>query len=443
MSLEQFLSIIVSRRKIFIISIVFFTVLAALITFFLPKEYTSQTVISIDTGKVDPITNLPLSGMLVQSYMATQVEIISSHNTAKKVVEMLGIADLPEAKQQFAEVAEAKGNINDWLADAIVKNMEVFPSRDSNVITVTYTSEDPQFAAITANAFIDSYKKSINDMRAEMAQQNNAFFQKQITSLEVKLISAQKKLAEYQQKQGILASDERIDIETQRLSELSSQLVTMESLAIDAESRLKKGNSIAPDVLNNPLTQQLKSQIAVLEAKFKQVAAKEGPNNPSYQQALVELNSAKSQLETIIAQYTINLENTAINTYERLNNLKKSLDEQKTKILALKAQRSRLDVLQRDVDNAQQVYQVALQKLSESSLQLSMNTTNVSILQKAEPPLIKSKPRTILNIALGGFSGVIFGLISVFFLEFKFRTIRTKEDLVQILDAPFLIEIDD
>jgi succinoglycan biosynthesis transport protein ExoP len=442
MSFQQFLQILFARKKI-VLGVLFLVVTTTtVISLLLPKQYTAEADIAIDTVKVDPITNIPMSGQLVAGYMATQVDIISSHNTARKVVEMTGLSQLPEAQMKFQEDTKGKGDIVDWLADSIVKDLDIKPSRESNVISLLYTSTDPAFASAMANTFVEAYKKEIIDMRSNLAQQNQGFFEIQLKSLQKKLEVAQKKLSEYQQQQGIVASDERLDIENQRMNDLSTQMGAVQGMLIDANSRLKKEDgTIAPDVLNNPLIQQLKSQVAMLDSKFKQVAAKEGPNNPSYQQALAELNAARSQLATQINQYSSSLQSAAENAAQRLANLQQALSEQKQRVLELKSQRSRLDILQHDVDNAQQIYQIAMQKLSESALESNSDITNVSVLKAAPQPIDPSKPKLIINIVLSLFLGLLIGMLSAMILELKDRRIRSAIDIELLFDIPVLADL--
>ena len=442
MTFQQFLQILKARRIAFL-AVLFTVVLTALaVSLLLPKQYTAEASIAIDTGRVDPLSNMPMSGQLVPGYLATQVDILTSHETALKVVEMLKLDQFAEAQQQFAEDQKGKGDIRDWLADNLLKNLDVKPSRESNVINLTYTSPDPAFASTLANTFIDAYKALIIQIRSGSAQQNSIFFQQQLKSVQGKLEQAQVRLSDFQQAQGIVATDERLDIETQRLADISTQLVNAQAQSFDAESRARSDSKdVAPDVLNNPLIQQLKAQVAQQEAKFKLLAAKEGPNHPLYKQAQAELNSTRQQLNALIRQYTKGLDNTADNAQLRQASLQQALAEQKAKVLELKAQRSKLDILQRDVDSAQRVYEVAMQKLSEAAMESNSDVTNVAVLKAAPEPTKASKPRVLINLILACFLGTLLGVGFALLLELQDRRIRSSADIEQLLQIPVLADL--
>jgi len=442
MSLQQFLLILRARRLALLGVWGIVVVTALVVSLLLPKQYTAEAVIAIDTVKVDPISNMPMSGQLIPGYLATQVDILTSHETALKVVDMLHLDQYAEAKEQFAEEAKGKGNIRDWLADSLLKNLDVKPSRESNVINLTYTSPDPAFSSTLANTFIEAYKDVIIQIRSSSAQQNSIFFQQQLKAVQAKLEQAQIRLSDFQQAQGIVATDERLDIETQRLADISSQLVNAQAQSFDAESRARgDGKDVAPDVLNNPLIQQLKAQVAQQEAKFKLLAAKEGPNHPLYKQAQAELNSTRQQLNSMIRLYTKGLDNTADNAQLRQASLQQALAEQKAKVLELKAQRSKLDILQRDVDSAQRVYEVAMQKLSEAAMESNSDATNVAVLKAAPEPTRHSKPKVLVNLILACFLGTLLGVGFALLLELQDRRIRSTADIEQLLQIPVLADL--
>ena len=441
MSLQQFLLILRARRLALLGVWGTVVVTALVVSLLLPKQYTAEAVIAIDTVKLDPISNLPMSGQLIPGYLATQVDILTSHETALKVVDMLHLDQYAEAKEQFADATGGKGSLRDWLADNLLKNLDVKPSRESNAITLSYTSPDPAFSSALANNFVEAYKQVIIDIRTSSAQQNNLFFRKQIDELQKKLEQAQGALSAYQQQEGIVATDERMDIETQRLAEISSQLVAAQTQSIDANSRSQNQQGVAPDVLNNPLIQQQKSMVAQLEGKFRQIAAKEGPNHPQYQQAQAELGAARAQLANLIKQYTAGLSSSAENAEQRLAKLQQAQAEQKRRVLQLKEQRARLDILQRGVDNAQRIYDLAMQKLAESAMESNSDATNVAVLKAAPEPTKHSSPKLLINLILALFLGGLLGTGFALLLELQDRRIRSAADLEQLLKLPVLADL--
>lgn len=440
MSFEQFLSILRARKWLGIGAFLFVVLVTAVISYVLPKWYTSEASIAIDIKAVDPISGQPIAGYLAPSYIATQMDIMKSQSVALKVIEALNLDQQPDVRAQFIEETAGRGDLKTWFAGALLKNLEIIPSRESNVINIAYTATNPKFASLLANTFVEAYIQKTVDIKVAAAQQNNSFFQKQIKGLEDSLQKAQKKLSDYQQEEGIIATDERLDVETQRLNELASQLVGAQGLTFDAQSRTR-GGVMAPDVINNPLIQQLKSQVAMQEAKLKELAAKDGPNHPHYQQAQAELDSTRAQLGDMMKLYAGGLSGTAGNSAARQAALQASLAKQKQKILELKSQRSKLEVMQHEVQNSQRAYDLALQRLSQTSLESRSDSANITIIQLATEPLKPSKPKVFINIVVSLFLGGLLGIAICFLAEFMDRRVRSSKDIQDFLNLPVLAEI--
>jgi uncharacterized protein involved in exopolysaccharide biosynthesis len=86
-------------------------------------------------------------------YTMSQAEVIDSGRVARKAVAQLGLANSPAAKQKWLDATNGQGNYETWLTELVRKTLKVTATTQSNIVTVAYTSEDPNFAAAAANAF--------------------------------------------------------------------------------------------------------------------------------------------------------------------------------------------------------------------------------------------------------------------------------------------------
>ncbi|MFN4064715.1 MAG: Wzz/FepE/Etk N-terminal domain-containing protein, partial [Parazoarcus communis] len=175
MSFGQFLSILAARKWV-AISVLGVTVLLALaLSFLLPAEYTAEASVVADF-KPDPVASILAPGLASPAFMATQVDIIQSERVARRVVRNLKLAENPQVRQQWQEDMAGEGDIETWLVALFQKKMDVRPSRESSVITVTYKAPDPNFAAALANAFVQAYLETSLELRVNPAKQYTNFF---------------------------------------------------------------------------------------------------------------------------------------------------------------------------------------------------------------------------------------------------------------------------
>jgi uncharacterized protein involved in exopolysaccharide biosynthesis len=164
-----------------------------------------------------------LAPQLADSYLVTQVDIITSRNVVLRVIRDLGLAKTPE-------------HINGWV-DTLLSNLEVEAERESRVIAIRYTATTPQRAARIANAFAYAYTATTQDLSVEPAKRNTKWFDAQIAQMRERLAAAQSRLTSFQQEEGIVALDDKLDTEMTRLNELTNQLIEAQSELYDARSR--------------------------------------------------------------------------------------------------------------------------------------------------------------------------------------------------------------
>ena len=442
MRLSQILAILAARRWIALWVFSLTVLVTTLLSFLLPKTYTSSATVVINAKGADPVTGQMLPAALMPGYMATQFDIIASRNVALKVVEKLQIAQNPTARAKFQEATDGQGDIKDYYADQFLQGLEVKPSRESSVIEISYRGPDPGFSAALANAFAEAYIQTSLELKTNPAKQASLFFDNQIKALRTDVEKAQAKLSAYQQAHGITTSEGRLDVEMARLDELSSQLVVAQAQTYDSNSRrtqLKRGGaSDSPEILSNSLIQGLKSQLVQAEAKLSEVSQRLGVNHPQYQSAQQDVNNLRQSIQSEIGKTSSSVGQSAQVSQMREGEIKAALEAQKQRVLKLKGEQDEMAVLLREVDSAQRIYDSALLRFGQTSLESQSGQTEISVLNPATPPLKHSSPKILINIVLSIFLG---GLLAVGFAiatEMLDRRVRSADDLAQLTALPVL-----
>ena len=439
MTLQQFLLILRARYKVALLTLLVTVASTTIISLLLSKQYTASAAVVVDVKSPDVVSGLMLQGMMAPGYMATQVDIINSDRVAKAVVKLLRMDSSATIQQQWMEATEGKGQLIDWLATLLQRNLDVKPSRESNVISINYTGTDPDFAATVANAFAQAYINVNLDLRVAPARQYAAFFDEQTKAAREKLENAQQALSAYQQKNGITSSDDRFDFESTKLNETSSQLTGVQGQTTDSQSKRQntKADTVA-EVMQSPLVNGLKADIGRLEAKLTESNINLGKNHPQTQRAEAELATLKAQLEAETRKITSSIETTYQVSKQREQQLQNALGAQKARVLVLNKQRDELNVLRRDIESAQRTFEAMSQRASQSSVESQTNQTNIAVLNPASAPPDPSKPRVLLNILVSIFLGTLLGVGLALVLELANRRVRSVQDLSEALDLPVL-----
>lgn len=430
-----------ARYKI-VILILAVTVAAALaISAMLPKVYKASTSLVLNTKGVDPITGMTLPVQLMQGYIATQADIIRSKSVALKAVENLRLAESPAVQEQFREARQGQGSIKEWLAGLLLAKVDVEPSRDSSVLTINFRGNEPQFVAAVANAFAQGYLDFTVQLKTDPALQASGFINTQIKLLREQYELAQSRLSKYQKENNIYSADNRVDVETARLNELSSQLVQVQGLLMEAESRSRQasGNAGAsPDVLNNGLIQSLKSQLATAEARFADTSQRLAVNHPQYISAKSEVDKLRSNLEEQIRIASTGVASNSNIYKQRENELRSSLSAQKARVLELNGARDEFVVLTNEADNARRSYESAMQRYNQTNLEGQARQSDIAVLSTAEVPGSPTSPRLLVNLLLAIVVGTILGGGVVLVLELLDQRVRSAAHMADAFGLPVL-----
>ncbi|WP_305821848.1 chain length determinant protein EpsF [Massilia brevitalea] len=442
MHLYQFLLLLLARRKLILATLCTTILLALGWSLVQGKTYTATTSVLLNYKGVDPLTGLTMPGQLLPGYMATQIDIISSKNVALRVVERLRMASNPAVIAQFQEATEGRGTVRDWLADLLLRKLDIKPSRESSVVEISFKGADPGFAAAVANAFAEEYQNVSVRLKTEPMKKASSYFNEQTRQLRDNVETAQARLSKYQQDKGIVSLDNnRVDIELSRLSDLSSQLVAAQTLALEATSRERMaggGNAQSPDVANNPLIQNLRVSLSAAEAKLAESSARYGRNHPAYQAASAEVGKMRSDLNAALATVSRSVGGNAQVLRQREEDLRNALAAQKAKVLELNRTRDELGVLLKDLDSAQRAFDAASGRFSQTRIEAQSEQSDIAVLNPAVPPAEPSGPRILLNTLVAVLLGTVLGVGLALLLELLNRPVRSSGDVQELLGIPVL-----
>jgi chain length determinant protein EpsF len=449
MSLNQVLVILHARWRV--VFGVFGGVLVLVIGLSLawPKQYTATSSLVVD-AKSDPVAGgagMGYSEQLLASYVNTQSDVIASRRVAQRVVRTLKLDADPVLLKRWRSATNGIGDFNAWLGDYLVsKRLTVAPVHDSpthasNVIEISVSWPNAELAAALANAFAQASIETNIELKVEPAKQYANWFNQRSRALREDLVAKQKRLSDFQSSTGLVATDEKLDVENARLTELSTQLVTIQGLRQESQSRQRgAGDNIEslPEVLQSPVIQALKADLSQAEARQPDIAARLGKNHPDYQAAVAEIANLRARIVRESANIAASLGNTTQINVRRENDVRQALDAQKNKVLELKHAHDEAAILQSDVNSAQRDLDAVSERYAQSSLESQSSQTNVVQLTAATAPLLPSSPKLLLNALIAFFLGGIFGIGAALILEATRPRVRLDEDLLQLLGVPIL-----
>lgn len=447
MTFKQILLIFRARVWLILSLSTVILLVAAGFTSLLPKNYTATAAVLLDTQTPDPIAGMVLPGLYQPSYMSTQVDLFRSERVIQGAVEKFNLGSNAQLRESWAsETGSAPGTFNSWLATKISEKLKAEPAKESNVINVAFSSQDPAYAAAMLNAIINSYIETTLELRVESAKRQKALFNQQVDAARVRLEQAQARLSDYQLRTGIVATDERLDIENARLVELSNQLALAQGAAAVAGGRTTAARGsfeTSQDVINSPVVARLNSELALAEAKLKESLSNLGDAHPQVQQLRANIAELRQRVAAETAKVGSSIAQQSRATQNSESGIRVALESQRQRVLQMRAERDRASVLTKEVQSAQEAFDRLRSRLEQTYLESQSTLTNVSVVKQAVAPYKPSSPNLLFTILLAVVAGGIFSCTVAILLELIDRKLRSEDDVLMVIGIPHIGRLGD
>jgi succinoglycan biosynthesis transport protein ExoP len=232
MTFRQFLSILLARRWLPLWPCLLGVLVpAVLISLLLPKRYTAEASLG---GRWPPD---PLGGSTFQSMMT--FGLVHRHagrhhqQRARRAPRgaQLRLTENPQVRARVPVAGRnGKGSIEVWLVDQFPEQLDVKPLARIQRHHHQLLGARPGLCRRLANAY-PGLSRHRARAAVDPAKQYSTFFEQRVKEARDTLEAAQAKLSAFQRENGVVATDERMDVETQRLNELSSQLVQLQAMS--------------------------------------------------------------------------------------------------------------------------------------------------------------------------------------------------------------------
>lgn len=265
-------------------------------------------------------------------------------------------------------------SVESRVLSAMRRSLSVSAARESRFISIRFTSIDAALAAEVANAVAMSYRNSLREIPVRETNEAVAALLPKLEQLSREVFEAEaiskRFRAESDQLTGGSAS---LTLQQQRLSALSSDLVTAEAERSKSEARLAAARELAlrggadtlPEVQQSRIIQDLMAQKIRVERQVNEAEAVLLPAHPRMRQLNADLNGLRrtldNEIRTIVSSISKEVRLSQLRTEqlrEQIAVLKQSAvnnsgDEAKLRALETTAQskRNELERLQKQLED--------------------------------------------------------------------------------------------
>lgn len=470
---------ILKRRKWTIILVTFLSLVLGI--YYLSKATPIyQASAKIQADPVQPNASAQdqyIMNSMVFLFYETQYEIIQSRKVAETVVDKLhlvnkykveleelkaeggnkGLLDplktfikdfiADEEEQKSGPVELTDNQLRTMLAQAIQAGLSVSGGTQSQIINISYQSEDPLLAAEIVNAISESYIEFGLEARLSQIKDTAEWLSEQLEELRVTLQESEDKLRNFRLSQNLMDTEQQQRIANTQLQTLNTELVRAQTQLSEAQEIYSQVQQLEREggdyralgpVLQSNTIRDLVREESTLSRKVQELSERYGEKHPKMIAARSDLASAQANLDREALKIVENIRKEYRLAQVQEKNIRDLITQTTTDLQSYQGDSFELTRLEREVENNRRVYESFLGKLMEADVSGDYDASNIRIIDNATIPEYPVKPRGALIIAASLVFGAFFGVVFAFVRELMGNVFRTPDQLEQELSLPSL-----
>lgn len=465
------------RRWVLILCAILFPVVALIAAKSMTPRYTASTTVMFEPQEyaARELQSILRDESTTDAVLASQVEIIRSLSVARRIVRQFGLTEREEFAwwlrdqervqglpyRVSAALADVAARFSTDLAEAIAprpparvpppdiaeiqaaeevqQHIEVSVVRNSRVLQVEFTSEDPELAAAAANLAAELYIADQLESKFEAVRRANDWLERRVAALRQEVQQNEARIAELRAGSG-LTRGVNAGIGTEQISRITADLVDARNQLATAEARLAaaRGGGGGADLTALGAANLVAQRTARDEAQreLNRLQATLGSGHPDVRAAAGRLAAAERAVAAETTRVVQALEAEAQAARARVRSLQQSLTEQQARLNETQSIEIQVNALESETEATRNLLQAVLERSQQTVSQTAIEKPDARVLSPATVPGTPSFPKVTLFVAAALVLGLLFGLLVIWFLEQADSTIRSGDEIRSALGLP-------
>ena len=416
------------------------TLLALVISFLLPKQYESTTLVQTRTatkmdisGAAGAMAALGLGGLgggSVASPTMNYIELMKSRTVLDPIIDSLNFEEERPTAKDFAK-----------------KYLEIKNTKGTNLIEVSARGKTPEEAQQISQTVVDNFLLMQTDMNQQTQSLLMKFLDERIHSTKDEMEKSEDNLAQFSREHKVYSPTDQAKAAIEQMAAYDKEIGKAEVEAASAQASLsaaneklgeQKSGSKAYNISDNETVQKIRDEIVSKRVELAGLEQNYTELHPSVQKAQKELDQLSASLNAEVVSSvdsgatTLNPTHSELSKERALASVHLAVAQASEQ--ALKAQRSKREEelgtfpddvaeymrLMREVKIKNEVYANLVKQYEQNRLQAAMESMDIQIIDPANLPDIDqpAAPHKKLITAIGFLLGVF---ISVFYGAFLYR----------------------
>ncbi|MGD1821728.1 MAG: GumC family protein [Pleomorphochaeta sp.] len=460
---------LIYRRKILLLLIIVLSFISGIIYLnFTEKKYQSTVTILVDPIKKSSTIGSVLSSDFFDSSddISTEVQLLTNITTLSDAISYLDLSKYSTSEG----VLYSEINILSFIKNEVSVNLV----KDTNLVEVSITDSNPNFAADFANVLAISFNDILSKFSTDSKNTQILFLEEQIPEVELELKEANDKLFEYKAKTGIdfLSNNSATLVNNISYLEMKKKPLELEYFEnlLTIEEYQESYNKLLPSLeickndtyINSYLNSYKKANKEIIYFDLSSninswnttnLSVVNDNLNDTVNQRISQLNSLMNEAENLIINrldeiheaYEIEIDDYLISKYNliildtltcelAIENIENAIISFEDNFNQLPEIEKELSTLQSDVDSLEAIRKELNSLLEQVSLTAAANTNNVKIVSPAVVSVNEVSPNKLLILAVSILLGAALGFLLCLLLHMIDDTIHTVDDLKVVLN---------
>jgi len=468
-NLEDYLDILKRRWWLMAVPAVVLPIVAIAVTFFIPAQYVSQTLVLIDQQKVPDDFVKPIVTEDLDSRLASMREQILSRSSIQPIIDKYNLYGAQHLSMDD-RIDLARKSIDIKPIHSEIANSNGLPG-----FFISFMASDAHTAQQVCAEITSLFTGANLRSRADAAEGTTAFLKEQLDGAKRTLDDQDAKLRDFEQRNfGKLPSDESNNVSLMgtlntQLEAVTQSIQTMEQNKSVMEAMLAQQSqpTSAASVVQNPQVQQqelddLLKQEADLSAHYqpdypdvkavhrkiadlrKEMAQTVSAPAPAAPGASVPNRGDSATVQQLRAQLR-GLDLAIQSKHKQQDELEKQIGAYQARLQSTPQVEQEFKQLTRDLQTSQAFYDSLNNKMNQSQMATDLEHRQQGeqfrVMDESNLPDSPTYPKRSI-FALGGLAaGVALGLLIVALLEYKDTALRTERDVWAFTQLPTLAVI--
>ena len=439
LNLREYWRTIRKRKGIIIFTIVMMTLSSFVFSMLGRPTPIYKTSASVKVEKTGSVTGLYVQAVSWSStnYTETQMAVIKSYFIMEFVAKKMGLIP-PDISSE-----EARGNPR-YLSTilGLKGRVETEQEGNSDIITITTTSEDPKQAQRLANTVAQVYKEQHALDLNRRALEAKKFIESQLVVVREKLQKSENAIKEFRESNRMVSFDSQSSALLARYVEIDTKI--KQNLAI--QEKINEIAKLLARAEENPLSSKTSFYIEDASTMYKnlndrlvQLMLDRDLLLINFTDNFPQVIEIKKQLHEITTSMRSQLESQRQNIARVIDLAQKQLKIIDDQLKDLPTKGLEMVRLQREMAVNQEVYTLLEKQHQESLIRDAEKIEEVQIVKPAlEPSSPINPPKTQATTGLGFILGIILGVIFAFVIETFDTSIGAVEEVEEFLGVRVL-----